>query len=39
VISKALSVNPAERYASMEEMAHAFESSMSTGMLGRLFKR
>ena len=39
VISKALSVNAAERYASMEEMAHAFEGSMSTGVLGRLFKR
>jgi serine/threonine-protein kinase len=39
VISKALSVNPAERFGSMAELAHAFESSMSTGMLGRLFKR
>ena len=39
VISKALSVDPAERYGSMEELAHAFESTLSTGMLGRLFKR
>lgn len=39
VISKALSVDPAERFGSMAEMAHAFESSVSTGMLGRLFKR
>ena len=39
VINKALSVNPAERQGSMEELAHAFENSVSTGMLGRLFKR
>ena len=39
VITKALQVNPADRYGSMEEMAHAFENSVSTGMLGRLFKR
>jgi serine/threonine-protein kinase len=39
VITKALAVNPADRYGSMEELAHAFDSSVSTGMLGRLFKR
>jgi serine/threonine-protein kinase len=39
VITKALSVNPADRYGSMAELAHAFESSVSTGVLGRLFKR
>ncbi len=39
VISKALSVNPADRYGSMAELAHAFESSASTGVLGRLFRR
>ena len=39
VISKALAVNPAERFGSMAEMAYALESSVSTGMLGRLFKR
>jgi eukaryotic-like serine/threonine-protein kinase len=39
VISKALSVSPAERYGSMAELAHAFEASTSTGVLGRLFKR
>jgi serine/threonine protein kinase len=39
VISKALSVDPAERYGSMAELAHAFDNSVSTGMLGRLFKR
>ena len=39
VISRALSVDPAERYGSMAELAHAFESSTSTGVLGRLFGR
>jgi eukaryotic-like serine/threonine-protein kinase len=39
VISKALSVNPADRYASMAEMAHALESVTNTGVLGRLFRR
>jgi serine/threonine protein kinase len=39
VISKALSVNPADRYGSMAELAHAFEASTTTGMLGRLFGR
>jgi serine/threonine-protein kinase len=39
VISKALAVNPAERYGSMAELAHAFEASTNTGMLGRLFGR
>jgi eukaryotic-like serine/threonine-protein kinase len=39
VISKALSVNPADRYGSMTELAHAFESSTSTGVLGRLFRK
>jgi eukaryotic-like serine/threonine-protein kinase len=39
VISKALSVNPADRYGSMAELAHAFESAASTGVLGRFFRR
>ena len=39
VISKALAVDPADRHASMAELAHAFESSTSTGVLGRLFRR
>ncbi len=39
VIARALAVNPAERHASMAEMAHAFEASTSTGVLGRLFGR
>jgi eukaryotic-like serine/threonine-protein kinase len=39
VISKALAVDPAERYGSMAELAHAFEASATTGVLGRLFRR
>jgi len=39
VITKALSVNPAERFGSMAELAHALEASTSTGVLGRLFGR
>jgi eukaryotic-like serine/threonine-protein kinase len=39
VISKALAVNPAERYGSMAELAQAFESVISPGVLGRLFRR
>jgi eukaryotic-like serine/threonine-protein kinase len=39
VITKALSVNPADRYGSMDELAHAFESSASSGVLGKLFRR
>jgi serine/threonine-protein kinase len=39
VITKALSVNPADRHGSMAELAHALEASTSTGVLGRLFGR
>jgi serine/threonine protein kinase len=39
VINKALAVDPAERYSSMTELGHAFDSVASTGMLGRLFRR
>lgn len=39
VISRALSVNPTERYGSMAELAHALEASTTTGVLGRLFRR
>jgi serine/threonine protein kinase len=39
VIAKALAVNPAERYASMAELAHAFETAAIPGMFGRLFGR
>jgi eukaryotic-like serine/threonine-protein kinase len=39
VIAKALAVTPAERYGSMSELAHAFESVVSPGVLGRLFRR
>ncbi|HEX2251421.1 MAG TPA: serine/threonine-protein kinase [Gemmatimonadales bacterium] len=39
VISKALSVDPAERYGSMTELAFAFESTITTGVFGRFFRR
>ncbi|MGH3994276.1 MAG: hypothetical protein ACRDSN_17675, partial [Pseudonocardiaceae bacterium] len=39
VISKSLALDPAERYGSMTELAHAFDEVVSTGVLGRLFRR
>ncbi len=39
VIGRALSVNPGDRYGSMDELAYALESCTSTGVLGRLFRR
>jgi eukaryotic-like serine/threonine-protein kinase len=39
VITKALSVSPADRYGSMAELAQAFETAASPGVLGRLFGR
>jgi serine/threonine protein kinase len=39
VIAKALSVNPADRFATMDEMARSLEAAGSPGMLGRLFRR
>jgi eukaryotic-like serine/threonine-protein kinase len=39
VITRALSVNAADRYGSMEELAHAFDSTTTTGVFSRLFKR
>src|SRR5439155_12998341 len=39
VIAKALAADPAERYSSMNELAHAFQSVQGTGMIGRLFGR
>jgi serine/threonine protein kinase len=39
VLLKALAITPAERYTSMEEMAHALDAAVATGMLSRLFRR
>jgi serine/threonine-protein kinase len=39
VLLKALAIDPAERFASMDEMALALDAAVSTGMLSRLFRR
>jgi eukaryotic-like serine/threonine-protein kinase len=39
VIHQALAMDPAQRFASMEEMAHALEAAHSPGLLGRIFGR
>jgi eukaryotic-like serine/threonine-protein kinase len=39
VINQALAMDPAQRFASMEEMAHALEGAHSPGLLGRIFGR
>jgi serine/threonine protein kinase len=37
VIAKTLAADPAERYSSMNELGHAFQSVLGTGVIGRLF--
>ena len=39
VLLKALAIDPAERFGSMHEMAHALDAAVATGMLSRLFRR
>ncbi|MBA3659742.1 MAG: serine/threonine protein kinase [Gemmatimonadales bacterium] len=39
VILRALTIDPNERYGTMDELAHAFVSATSPGVLGRLFRR
>jgi serine/threonine protein kinase len=39
VIQRCLALDPAERFQSMEELAHGFESVVATGVFGRLFRR
>ena len=39
VISRALVMDPAGRFASMSEMAHALEGVLATGVFGRFFRR
>ena len=39
VILRCLTIDPAERPQSMDELGHAFEGVVATGVLGRLFRR
>jgi serine/threonine-protein kinase len=39
IIGKALAADPAERHSSMNELGHAFQSVLGTGVIGRLFGR
>ena len=39
VLLKALAIDPAERFGSMSEMAHALDAAVATGVLSRLFRR
>jgi eukaryotic-like serine/threonine-protein kinase len=39
VINRCLAIDAAERFQSMEELAHGLESVVATGVLGRLFRR
>jgi len=39
VILRCLDINPAERFQSMDELGHGFESVIATGVFGRLFRR
>ncbi len=39
VISRALMMEPAQRFGSMTDMAYALEGVLSTGVLGRFFRR
>jgi len=39
VIQRCLQLDPAERFQSMVELAHAFDGVLSTGVFGRLFRR
>jgi serine/threonine protein kinase len=39
VILRCLDISPVERFQSMDELAHGFESVVATGVFGRLFRR
>ena len=39
VLLKALAIDPAQRYGSMDEMAHALDAAVTTGVLSRIFRR
>jgi len=39
VIQRCLIIDPAERFQNMDELDHAFDSVVATGVFGRLFRR
>ena len=39
VLQRCFALDPAERFQSMDELAHAFESVVATGVFGKLFRR
>jgi serine/threonine-protein kinase len=39
VITRCLAIDAAERFQSMDELAHGFEGVVATGVFGRLFRR
>jgi serine/threonine-protein kinase len=39
VILRCLAIDPAERFQSMDELAHGFEGVVATGVFGRLFRK
>jgi serine/threonine-protein kinase len=39
VLLKALAIDPAQRFGSMDEMAHALDAAVATGVLSRIFRR
>jgi serine/threonine-protein kinase len=39
VLLKALAIDPAQRYGSMDEMSHALDAAVATGVLSRIFRR
>jgi serine/threonine protein kinase len=39
IIVRCLAIDPAERFQSMDELAHAFDGVLATGVFARFFRR